>query len=187
MRRVIFLLATVLLVSCTGAGEARKMVATGALLEESGRSTMQITSPAFAHDAFIPSFYTCDGKHTSPQLHITDAPADAVSFALVLHDPDAPIAGGFLHWIVWNIPAATRTIPEGQMIAGAVNGLNGTGKPGYFGPCPPSGTHHYNFSLYALDTMLTLPESASLQELTAAMDGHVLATATMTGLYQRKK
>jgi len=144
---------------------------------------MNISSTAFKDGGSIPSKYTCDGANTSPPLAFDAVPAGAKSLALVVDDPDAP-GGTFDHWVVWNIPANTRAIAEGQSPQG-VSGKNGFGKNGYGGPCPPSGEHRYQFKLYALDTTLNLPPSASKADLENAMNGHTLAQVKMMGRYKR--
>lgn len=149
-------------------------------------ATMKISSPAFADSASIPSRYTCDGQNISPPLQIGQVPAEAKSLALVLHDPDAPAPGGFTHWVVWNIPPQTKEIPENALPMGAVQGRNGTGKSQWTAPCPPSGTHRYQFTLYALDTVLNIPSSTDQPGLEKAMQGHILAQQMLVGLYQRK-
>ena len=144
---------------------------------------MELRSPAFEHGRHIPTEHTCDGADMSPPLEISDAPAGTVSLALVMDDPDAPM-GTFDHWVVWNIPAATRRIEEGSEPEG-VQGLTGFGKLGYGGPCPPSGTHRYRFTVYALDTELNLAAGSRKLKLEEEMEGHVLAQATLEGTYSR--
>ena len=146
--------------------------------------SMQLTSSAFAQNQAIPSRYTCDGDNESPPLSIVDPPVGTKSFAMILHDPDAPV-GDFLHWLIWNIPPHTKDIPAGSVPPGAVEGRNAAGKIGYTGPCPPSGVHHYHFDVTALDTTLDLPATAMRNDLLKAMDGHTLGQATLIGLYQR--
>ena len=150
--------------------------------------TMKLTSPAFAHNGTIPKQYTCDdGANISPALQWTGTPENTKSFALIVDDPDAP-AKIWVHWIVFNIPATMNNLAEnvssGSFLQGATD-FNG--KQQYGGPCPPSGTHHYHFTLYALDTLLDLPAGASKEKLIAAMNGHILEQTTLIGLYERKK
>ncbi|MBD3303551.1 YbhB/YbcL family Raf kinase inhibitor-like protein [Candidatus Woesearchaeota archaeon] len=144
---------------------------------------MKLTSPAFGQEADIPPEYTCDGDDVSPELSIADVPDNAKSIVLVCDDPDAP-AGTWDHWIVFNIPASTDKIAKGKEPEGTA-GRNSWGKTGYGGPCPPSGTHRYFFRLYALDTMLDLPEGASKADIESAMKGHVLEEAQLMGKYKR--
>jgi len=149
-----------------------------------------ITSTAFANDANIPSKFTCDAGQTnpSPALAWTDAPAGTKSFALIMHDPDAPLAGGFTHWVLFDVPATTTALPEGfQAGSVGVSGNSGFRRAGYGGPCPPTGVHHYHFMLSALDVpTLGLPAGATKADVEKAMQGHVLGTAELVGLYQRQ-
>ena len=146
---------------------------------------MIITSPAFEHDGIIPKKYTCDGGDINPELQIQNVPHNAKSLALIVHDPDAPVAGGFTHWVVWNIDPQTTLIKDESVPPGAVEGENSAGHPGYMGPCPPSGTHHYRFQLYALDDVFDLPETAPLSDIQAQIDNHLIAKAELVGLYAR--
>ena len=144
--------------------------------------SMKLTSPAFKNNGMIPSEYTCDGDDVSPELIIESAPRNAKSLALIADDPDAPV-GTWVHWVVWNIPVNTKTIPKGG--TAGIEGITDFRKSGYGGPCPPSGTHRYFFKLYALDTELNLPKSATKKELEKAMQGHVIEKAELIGKYSR--
>lgn len=146
---------------------------------------MQLFSPAFTHQSAIPSRYTCDGDDVNPPLEIAGVPAGTTSLALIVDDPDAPM-GTWVHWTVWNIPPDTHTISQRSVPRGAVEGLTSFGKPGWGGPCPPSGTHRYFFKLYALDTVLNLDPSTDKAALERAMEGHVLVRSELIGLYQRQ-
>lgn len=148
-------------------------------------SAMQITSSVFQHNQPIPTKYTCDGENINPPLTFSDVPAQAKSLVLINDDPDA-LAGTWVHWTVWNIPPTTTAISENSVPQGAVEGVTSFRKPGYGGPCPPSGTHRYFFKLYALDTTLSLGPSATKQDLEKAMEGHILAKAEFIGLYSRR-
>jgi Raf kinase inhibitor-like YbhB/YbcL family protein len=145
-------------------------------------ANMQITSSAFNDNESIPAVYTCKGQGINPPLAIAGVPAQAKSLVLIMHDPDAP-SGDYSHWLVWNISPQTTTITENSAPAGAVEGPNGSGNNKYAGPCPPSGTHHYKFDLYALDDMVNLPAASSRQDVDSAMSSHVLAHSTLTGLF----
>ena len=145
-------------------------------------SSLQLTSPVFTEGQAIPEKYSCKGSNLSPPLGIVGIPAGTKSLALILHDPDAP-SGDFLHWTVWNLGPDTSSISENSVPAGAIQGKIGSGSVGYYGPCPPSGTHHYIFELSALDEKLTLPEGSSRDELTSSMKGHVVAETKLTGLF----
>jgi Raf kinase inhibitor-like YbhB/YbcL family protein len=150
----------------------------------SPKGGLTITSKDFTNNGMIPSKYTCEGADINPSLHIADVPAAAKSLALILHDPDAPVKGGFTHWVMWNIPI-NGEIPEN--FKGAEQGLNGTGKNGYKGMCPPSGTHHYHFKVYALDTKLNISANTDKTGLEKAMQGHILSEADLIGLYKKTK
>lgn len=145
---------------------------------------MKFTSPAFEHNSPIPSLYTCDGRNLNPPLQCADYPAGTKSLAIIMDDPDAP-SGDFVHWTVWNIPPALDCFQTGVAPTGAAEGMTDFGKPGYGGPCPPSGTHRYHFRLYALDTMLDLPTTTTKPVLLKAMEGHILGQALFIGTYQR--
>jgi len=153
---------------------------------------IKLSSSAFSDGGKIPTKYTCDGDDVSPPLSIENAILGAKSLALIVDDPDAP-GGVFVHWVVWNIPSNTTSIPENVpytevvgSLDGAKQGVNDFGKLGYRGPCPPSGPpHRYIFKLYALGTMLGLGAGASKAELEDAMNGHILDETTLTGKYGR--
>lgn len=147
---------------------------------------MIITSSSFDEGSTIPKKFTCDGGDMNPELLIQNVPPEAQSLALILHDPDAPIAGGFTHWTIWNIDPTTAIIKEESIPPDSVEGMNGAGKVGYFGPCPPPGpAHRYQFQLYALDAMLDLPEGAPVTALQKKIAEHRIADAELVGLYDR--
>jgi Raf kinase inhibitor-like YbhB/YbcL family protein len=148
-----------------------------------------IQSEVFDHEDAIPARYTCDGDDISPPLSWADPPDGTESFALISDDPDAP-AGTWVHWVVYNLPADTRSLAPGIMgdadLPGeAQHGQNSWRRRDYGGPCPPGGTHRYFFKLYALDTTLDLT-AASKQQLLDAMAGHILAQAELMGTYSRQ-
>ncbi len=149
----------------------------------------KLESPAFDHGGRIPRKYTCDGEEISPPLEWSGAPAGTRSFALICDDPDAPM-GTWVHWVLYDLPSDTSSLPEGlpnqrEFSNGAKSGKNSWGKYGYGGPCPPSGVHRYFFRLYALDTKLGLEPGAGAGRLRRAMEGHVLAKAELMGKYGR--
>jgi Raf kinase inhibitor-like YbhB/YbcL family protein len=153
--------------------------------ESTPAAEMSITSTAFENNASIPVEYTCDGANTSPPLAITGVPEDAVSLALLMDDPDAP-GGSFVHWTIWNIDPAAPDAAEGSAPQGSTEGLNGTGQPGYTGPCPPSGEHRYIFTVYALSGVPDLDAATSgKEELLAAIEPQIVAEAELIGLYTR--
>jgi Raf kinase inhibitor-like YbhB/YbcL family protein len=149
-----------------------------------------LESEAFEAEGTIPQPYTCDGSDLSLPLSWSEPPAGTQSLALIFDDVDAP-AGTWVHWVIFDIPAETRSLPEGvptdPVVAGlGVHGSNSWGRLGYGGPCPPKGgPHRYTFRLYALDTVLDLDSGASRAELDKAMEGHILATGQLMGRYSR--
>ncbi len=147
---------------------------------------MKLTSTAFETNGPIPSQYTCDGQNVSPQLVIGEVPPVAKSLALIVDDPDAP-AGDWVHWLVWNIDPKTAEIAEGTVPPGAVQGRTDFGNNRWGGPCPPSGVHHYQFKLYALDATLDLPENTAKKDLEKAMEEHTVEQFTLVGTYQRRE
>ncbi len=149
---------------------------------------LEITSPSFANGEAIPADFSCDGRDVSPALTWSEPPAGAESFALIMDDPDAPM-GTWVHWVVYNIPASTRELEENmpaipELSNGIMQGYTSAGTTGYHGPCPPSGTHHYYFKLYALDTMLSLSAKADKKDLLSAMEGHILANGELMGTFK---
>ncbi len=160
-------------------------------------STLSLTSSAFADGASIPSKYTCDGGPPTggfnPPLSIKDVPASTCSLVLIMDDPDVPKQvkpdGVFVHWVLFNIPATTSEIPEGDLPTGAVAGANGAGKNAYTGPCPPSqyepSEHRYFFKLYALDAMLPLKLGATKDDVEKAMQGHIIGQTQLLGRYKK--
>ena len=148
-----------------------------------------LMSTAFAPGESIPRKYTCDGEDISPPLQWSDPPQDTQSFALIADDPDAPV-GTWVHWVLYNLPAETRTLPEAvppdaDLPDGSRHGKNSWPRLGYGGPCPPSGTHRYFFKLYALDAVLDLDAGASKEQLLQAMEGHILGQAEFMGVHTR--
>jgi Raf kinase inhibitor-like YbhB/YbcL family protein len=140
--------------------------------------------------------YGCTGANVSPALHWTGAPAGTKSFALTVWDPDAPVRGGWWHWVLFDIPAATNSLPAGAgstnreaAPAASVEGITSFGKPGYGGPCPPvgSGAHHYVFNLYALDEarITGASEKTDGPALKRLIIKHMLASTTITGRFGR--
>lgn len=147
---------------------------------------MKIASPVFQNNESIPAKFTCDGENINPPLEIKDVPENAKSLALIMDDPDAPAAGGFVHWVVFSIDPAIKEIRENSAPQNAIEGTNSAGRVGFTSPCPPSGTHRYFFKLYALDATLALDSSATREDVKKAIEGHILDQATLVGLYQRQ-
>ncbi|MDH5265231.1 MAG: YbhB/YbcL family Raf kinase inhibitor-like protein [Betaproteobacteria bacterium] len=156
--------------------------------------SLALISPVFAANGPIPALYTCEGDDRSPPLAWSGAPAGTKSFVLIVDDPDAPDPAAprmtWVHWVLYDIPAAATGLAEGikpaALPAGTREGLNDWGRTGYGGPCPPIGRHRYFHKLYALDTVLGdlgRPKKAAVEK---AMQGHVLGQATLVGTYQKR-
>ena len=145
--------------------------------------TFVLSSFAFENNGTIPSQYTCDGNSISPPLTISGVPQPAKSLALTVVDVDAP-KGPFTHWTIWNISTNTTTFSAGEDVM-FPQGVTSAGTHGYKGPCPPSGTHRYFFTLYALDTILNLDQNATRSDLEQAMNGHVIDKTELMGRYLR--
>jgi Raf kinase inhibitor-like YbhB/YbcL family protein len=157
--------------------------------ESEGMMDFVLTSAAFSMEEAIPTKYSCDGENISPPLEWSDPPDGTQSFVLISDDPDAP-AGTWVHWLLYNIPADARALPEaippeGELPDGSRHGKNSFRRLDYGGPCPPSGTHRYFFKLYALDTVLDLEPGADKETLLQAMGGHILAQSELMGTYSR--
>lgn len=153
---------------------------------------MTLTSPAFEQGGQIPSQYTCEGDDISPPLTWDGVPEGTKSLVLIVDDPDAPDPKApklvWVHWVVYNIPPHTKSLPEDTSSAGLspdiTIGMNDYKKTSYGGPCPPIGQHRYFHKLYALDTTLDLG-NATKPEVEQAMKGHVLASAELIGTYKK--
>jgi len=146
---------------------------------------MKIISSAFNHNAKIPAKYTCDEENINPPLQFLDVPNNAKSLVLIVDDPDAP-SKIWVHWVVYNINSDVDQVEEDSVPEGGAEGMTDFGKPGYGGPCPPSGTHRYFFKLYALDTSLDLPQNATKQMVEEKMEAHILDKTESIGLYSRE-
>lgn len=155
--------------------------------------TLKVTSSAFQQGGSILSLYTCEGKDISPPLAWSGVPSSAKSVALIVDDPDAPDPAKpqrvYVHWVVYNIPVQTTSLPENAsksgMPQGATQGKNDWGKTEYGGPCPPVGRHRYFFKLYALDTPLPGLKNAAKADLERAMQGHIVDSGELIGTYQK--
>lgn len=182
-------MARMILVGCAAAGwlllsAACASAAPPAAPEGVTAVTIQLTSVAFSEGNTIPKRYTCDAENVSPPLQWTQIPAGTMSLALIMDDPDAP-AGTWVHWVLYDVPPKQAGLAEGESGVG-VQGLNGFRKTGYGGPCPPGGKpHRYYFKVYALDSLLNLPQGANKGEVEKAMQGHVLGVGQLMGLYSR--
>ena len=148
---------------------------------------LEITAPSLGADGAFPTRFTADGEGTSPELAWTGVPEGTVELALVLHDPDAPLTDGFVHWALHGIDPASPGVPEGGFDDDVVVvGINEVGDCAYTGPAPPPdhGRHHYFFHLYALDLALG-DEPLTRRQLLDRIDGHILEQARVVGTYER--
>ena len=163
-------------------------------------SNITIISDAFDQGGRIPVEYTCNGKNKSPQLTWTGIPERTASIALFMYDLDSvisPVPKSYIHWVIYNLSPSIRGlpkwIPDTQTLTpwpfgnGAYQALNDFGKVGYVGPCPPPGkTHRYIFKVYALSTILDIPPGSSNHYVSQYMEGDVLATGELMGIYERR-
>ncbi len=160
----------------------------GPPVEHDGPDSLGLTSTSLG-DGQFPTVLTCDGVNTSPALGWNPPPAGTKSLALILNDPHFP-PGSFVHWVLFNLPSQSRSLPaslpiQPELPDGTRQGTNDFGKIGYAGPCPHR-THHYVFTLFALDGMVNLPSGATRPQLDDAMRGHVLARGTLVARYTRQ-
>ena len=152
-------------------------------------SNMRVKSKAFEDGGAIPSRHTGEGKDVSPPLSWQDAPEGTKGFAVICHDPDAPLvqngSSGFVHWVLYNLPASTTSLEENSGEGTA--GINDLEKSGYGGPMPPEGhgVHRYYFWVLALDKATDLPEGLSLPELLEQVEPHLLGMNRLVGTYRR--
>jgi len=144
---------------------------------------MKLKSRDFEHGGNIPPEFTCDGKDVSPQLSWDDAPSGTESFALSVNDPDAP-GGEFIHWLVYDIPKDVKSIDRASLPKGAKQIENDFGRKEYGGPCPPSGTHRYIFTLYSLDTKQL--KDVNKYNFFEKVEEHTLTKSELIGLYKRR-
>jgi Raf kinase inhibitor-like YbhB/YbcL family protein len=158
-----------------------------------GSMAFTLRSPAFPPGGEIPREFTCDGHDRSPPLEWSGAPAATRSYAFIMDDPDAPDPKApkmtWVHWVLYDIPASVNALPPGAdssgLPPGTRAGLNSWKRTKYGGPCPPIGRHRYFHKLYALDAPLGDLGHPTVEQLTAAMKGHVLASAELIGTYER--
>jgi Raf kinase inhibitor-like YbhB/YbcL family protein len=186
---IVFVLTAALWI-CPKVAVVRSAPLAVAQAQEARQMAFAISSTSFPRDGDIPKKFTCDGADVSPELSWTSPPQGTHSLALIAADPDAP-SGTWTHWVLFNIPASTKSLSEGlsrvdELPGGERQGRNDFRKIGYNGPCPPPGkTHRYFFKLFALDKQLDTKPGASRQEVEQAMQGHVLASADWMGKYHR--
>ncbi len=144
---------------------------------------LRLRSPAFGHHEGIPPRHAGDGEDVAPALEWSGVPDGTRAFAIVVHDPDAPLVDGFTHWVAYGIPGDATGLPEGG--GDAVTGTNSFGATGYGGPAPPGGhgPHHYYFWLYALDDDLELEPGLDRRALLERIEDHVIEQARFVGTY----
>ena len=149
--------------------------------------TLTLRSPAFEPGTPIPARFDHERGDLSPALVWDDVPEGTAALVLLVDDPDAPIKGSFVHWVVFNLDPARQGVTEGEVPAEAAEGVNGFGQPGYLGPAPPPGhdPHRYVFRLLAVDQPVSLKRPPSYQDVEAAVAGHILGEARLVGTYQR--
>lgn len=152
-------------------------------------SAMQVTSSAFVNHQPMPDTYTGVSDNISPTLAWQGAPEGTKGFAVVCHDPDAPLVKngsyGFVHWLLYNLPGDLAELTENTAVGTA--GLNDMGSQGYAGPMPPEGhgKHLYYFWVLALDHQTALPEGLTLGQLLTEIEPHLLGMNRLVGSYQR--
>jgi len=149
--------------------------------------TLTLRSPAFEPGAAIPARFDNARGDLSPALTWDGVPAGTAGLVLLVDDPDAPVEGSFVHWVLFNLDPARKGLGEGEVPAEATAGANGYGRPGYLGPAPPPGDdpHHYVFRLLAVDEPVSLPGRSSYLDVEIAVTGHVIGEARLVGTYQR--
>jgi Raf kinase inhibitor-like YbhB/YbcL family protein len=199
MRLILALAASLLLAGCSRAQDSQaappapdaKAVTLSLIVARPGAAPIRVASDAITADGSFVRSYTSYGDNVSPPVSWSPV-VGAATYAVVLEDPDAPGGAPFVHWTIWNIPGSAASLPAG--IAGgpkatapgaAVQGLNGVGDIGYYGPHPPAGTgaHHYHLQVFALDAALRPASGAELRDLAAAMKGHVIADGELVGTF----
>lgn len=155
------------------------------MTQELNLADLKLKSSAFKHHERIPERHTGDGEDVSPALEWSGVPGGTKAFALVVHDPDAPLVDGFTHWVAYGIPGDRTGLVEGG--GDVVAGVNTFGDPGYGGPAPPPdhGGHHYYFWIYALDADLDLPPGLDRRELLQQIEDHVIEQARLVGTYSK--
>ena len=155
------------------------------MAQELNIQDLKIESAAFDHHGTIPDRHTTEGEDVSPALSWSGAPDGTRSFAVIVHDPDAPLVDGFTHWVAYNIPADVTGLDEGH--DDVTHGQHSGGDSGYMGPAPPPGhgTHHYYFWVYALDDELDLEPGLTRRELIDRIEDSVIEQARVVGTYKR--
>ena len=174
--RVLLLALLVCLVGC-GGGEKLKSP------PPSAPRQLTVTSPAFPANGSIPTRFSCDGEKARPALRFAGVPARAAELALVVVDPDA---GGFVHWTAYGLPGSTRALASTGLPQGAREGENSNGDSGWTAPCPPDGTHRYEFRLYWLKSASGLDAGAKPDEVADAVRERAGGSGLLVGRYTRR-
>ena len=185
LARGTLVLVTLALAACQAGGGSTQPAATEGAVQSAANGEFTLSSPDFGEGQPIPRRYACDGDDASPPLAWSGAPGEAAALALVMDDPDA---GGFVHWVVFDMTAsASGSLPTGWSRSpdASPQGTNGFGRVGYGGPCPPSGTHRYDFRLLALGQELALAGAPTAQQVLDAAAGHIVGEARLTGTYRK--
>jgi Raf kinase inhibitor-like YbhB/YbcL family protein len=169
--RAVTILAGALILAACGGSEVMSIP------EPAVAESIVVTSPAFADGQPVPREYTCKGAGRAPELGWRGIPAGANSLALVVSDPDAP-KGTFVHWVLYALPARDGGLPRGDLPPAARQADNSAGKNGWYPPCPPSGTHRYRFTVYALGGPVT---ARSTQDILDEIGRLAVARGTLTG------
>jgi Raf kinase inhibitor-like YbhB/YbcL family protein len=149
--------------------------------------SFELSSPSFEAGAEIPRKYSCDGEDVSPPLEWSGAPDDTAALALIVDDPDAR---GFIHWVVFDmVGSQSGGLAEGVSSSpdGPTQTFNDFGRVGWGGPCPPSDSHRYRFTLYALDALLGLTGTPNASDAKTAMQGHIIDQAELSAKYTRAR
>jgi Raf kinase inhibitor-like YbhB/YbcL family protein len=173
------------------------------LTADAAAASFTLRSPDIKPGATIASeqvfdSFGCTGQNVSPALEWSGAPKDTKSFAVLMHDPDAPTGGaGWWHWVVYNLPAGTTQLPKGAgkadgsaLPANAASNVTDYGNPGYGGPCPPAGDkpHRYILTVYALKVdKLDVPKGATASLVGFMVNANAIGKASLTGMYGRRK
>jgi Raf kinase inhibitor-like YbhB/YbcL family protein len=175
--------ALALLAACSSSGGSGGTAATTSAGGQAPKSTMTVTSSAFADGGAVPVRYTCKGDNLSPPLKWSAPPAGTTQLALVVDDPDAP-GGTFVHWVLTGMPAGQTELASNAVPPGAVEGRNSAGS-GYTGPCPPSGpAHHYRFTVYALNRSPGVQADTDPRQAIAAIQAAAIAQGRLVGTFQ---
>jgi Raf kinase inhibitor-like YbhB/YbcL family protein len=187
MRRSTAIAACFLAIACSGGSHAAGKALALDRVRARSQSMLIVTSPAFSVGGRVPLANSAYGGNASPAISWSGLPAGTRAIALIVEDPDAAGAQPFVHWLAWNVNPAVGTLPEKSGDA-VRQGRNGHGGNGYWGPHPPAGpAHHYHFELFGLDAPLALADGAGLDQLVAAMSGHVLAKGELVALFAAPK